>query len=73
VTRKEFLKTWKPLREKQLEEMYRGEPHGQACLIMALTEVEADGVKLWRKYRTALLTTTPEELKTKVFEKGGAS
>jgi hypothetical protein len=62
VKRKEFLRLWKVHREQALRDGYRDDPHGAACLAMSLGDVEKEGLALWRKYRAALSSATPEQV-----------
>jgi len=61
MKRGEFLAHWKKAREAKLRELYRDDPHGPACLAMSLTEVEEEGLKLWRKLRKTLAAMSLEE------------
>lgn len=62
MTRKEFMSAWRTRRTHCLKEMYAGDPHGKACLIAALNEVDSEGLKLWRKYRKTWATCKPEDV-----------
>lgn len=61
MTKAEFLKTWSELRESYLRKVYKGQPHGDACLIMSLCDIPQEAEKLWRKYRRSLKAASTED------------
>lgn len=60
MTKAEFIKHWSAIREQYLRKAYKGQPHGDACLIMSLCDIPQEAEKLWRKHRR-LLKHSPVE------------
>lgn len=54
ITKRQFMEQWKRKRESAIRKMYEGDPHGAACVVASLMEVEDEGERLWRKHGKAL-------------------
>ena len=62
MTKREFMDAWRINRTAALKRMYAGDPHGPACLAASLVDVDKEGNKLWRKYRSTLKDCTPSQV-----------
>jgi hypothetical protein len=68
VKRAEFLKWWEKWNAPEIEEMYKGDPHGAACRVMTTLESNDDGRRFWRRRQAVLSETTLAEWEAKMAE-----
>jgi len=56
ITKRQFMEHWRQRRTAAIHAMYKGDPHGPACIAASLVDVDKEGEALWRKHGKALRT-----------------
>lgn len=62
----EFVTNYTHVRTQALRILYKGEPHGLACLVASLCDVPEECERFWRKYRGTLTNVSAQDFFSRI-------